>query len=284
MHLYVNHRAYRIAATAVAALLAACSSADLSGTNTETVTLSFTSRASTGTAASVDGASTSANATATLSLDKVQFVVTKLELGRTDASGCVDDEDDDDVAASSTASGAECEHVSRDPLLIDMPVDGTLHTQLAVPLTAGTYRMLEAKLEPVNAKTTTGAAFLATNPELAGVSVKATGSFNGKAFVYKTGLRAGIHMAFNPPLVIDATTKNATVSVDVSKWFVNAKGETIDPSTATPGTENGRLVEKNIRASFHAFEDNGKKGEDTGEGHGKGEDKGKGKDEGSGHH
>jgi hypothetical protein len=209
-------------------------------------------------------------------ISKIQLVLTKMELGRTDDVACVDDDDDDDIASSSSTppvGSHDCEHVTRDPVLVEMPVDGTLKTQLSVPLAAGTYRKIEAKLEPVSDKKSAGAAFLAAHPDFAGISLRVDGTFNGAPFTYKTGLRAAIHMKFNPPLVIDATTKNATISVDVSKWFVGPSGEVIDPGKAVPGTSGARNVEKNIRSSFHAFEDNGKHGRDEGEGHkGKGHD------------
>jgi hypothetical protein len=74
-------------------------------------------------------------------------------------------------------------------------------------------------------------------------------------------------MDFDPPLVIDATTKNATVAIDVRKWFLNPDGTMIDPTTATAGSMNLSQIENNIRRSFHAFEDEDEDGEDNHEGH-----------------
>jgi hypothetical protein len=257
----------------------ACSSNDLAGNDLQTISLSFTAGAASAASAIIDASANVPSSTPAVvpAISKVQLVITKMELGRTDDIACVDDDDDERVGnASSTppTGGHHCEHVIREPVLVDMPVDGTLRTQLNVPLPAGTYKMLEAKLEPATSAHTAGAAFLTAHPDFAGISLRVDGTFNSAPFTYKTGLRAGIHMKFRPPLVIDATTRNATVTVDVSKWFVSGSGEVIDPSKATPGTSAARAVEKNIRASFHAFEDNKKRGKDEGEGHsGKGQDK-----------
>lgn len=269
MKKFTSARAF-IALSALAAVFAvtACASSDLAGNDLQTVSLSFTAGSRT-TASVVDANATVVSSTPAV-ITRVQLVLTKMELVRTDDATCVDDDDDDRVSnASSTppVGGHECEHVTRDPVLVDMPVDGTLKTQLNVPLTAGTYKKIEAKLEPASSKKSAGAAFLAAHPDFAGISLRVDGTYNGAPFTYKTGMRAGIHMKFSPPLVIDATTKNATISVDVSKWFKSASGEVIDPTTATPGTADARAVENNIRVSFHAFEDNGRHGKDEGEGH-----------------
>jgi hypothetical protein len=63
------------------------------------------------------------------------------------------------------------------------------------------------------------------------------------------------------------TAENATVSIDVSKWFLSSDGAAIDPTVATPGSSNQSLIENNIRRSFHAFEDDNERGEDHHEGY-----------------
>lgn len=241
--------------------IVACSSADVAGNDLQNVSLSFAAGESSNFASAFDGAKVVSSTPAVVPVvTRVQLVLTQLELGRTDDIACVDDDEVEHSSSTSSGDkGRDCEHVSRDPLLIDMPVDGTLKTQLTVPLAAGTYRKLEAKLAPVKSGSTTGAAFLAAHPEFAGISVKVDGTYNGAPFSYKSNLHAKIHMRFNPPLVIDATTRNATISVDVSKWFVHGS-EVIDPSKATPGSSGSQKIDKNIRESFRAFKDNGKKG------------------------
>jgi hypothetical protein len=198
-----------------------------------------------------------------LVLTKVQLVMDKIELNETESTSCVSEIEDsgDDHAEA----GAECEDVSRDPVLIDVPLDATLRTALSVPLPAGTFTKLEAKLEPARDN---AAAFNTANPNLVGKSVRVEGTYKGTPFVFTSAVRAGLEMSFNPPLVIDATTTNATVNIDVAKWFLNSSGSVIDPSTATPGSSALQSIEDNIRRSFHAFEDDDESGTDDGGHHG----------------
>ncbi len=243
--------------TAVLLTLLACGS-DLTGTNKQNVQISFTTNASsaagTGIRVSPDVIVGEAG---DLVLTKIQVVVGKIELNEDEETSCVADieEGDDDHGEV----GEECEDVSRDPVLIDIPADGAAHTVLTVPLTPGTYRKLEAKLEPAREDAT---AFNTSNPSLVGKSVRVEGTFKGTPFVFTSAVRRSIEMEFDPPLVIDATTTNATVSIDVAKWFLDRDGRAIDPSTATPGSEALQQIEDNIRRSFRAFEDDDHSGED----------------------
>jgi hypothetical protein len=87
------------------------------------------------------------------------------------------------------------------------------------------------------------------------------------AFDFVAPVRAKLELEFDPPLVIDATTTNATISLNVAKWFLDSAGNVIDPTTATPGSASLEQIENNIRRSFHAFEDDHERGEDHHEGH-----------------
>jgi hypothetical protein len=245
---------------AVFILAAGCSS-DVTGGRMHPVQLSFTTHVVSSPVANVIASDQAVDPAGDLVLQKVQLVFGKLELDRTGQADCVAEAEGDDDKGD---TGIECEDVSRNPLLVDVPVDATLHPTLNVPLAAGTYAELEAKLEPARDRF---ADFNAANPDLVGKSVRVEGTFKGTPFVFSTGVEAKLEMEFDPPLVIDETTKNATISLDVSKWFLDASGNVIDPSTATSGTENLSRIEDNIRRSFHAFEDDGERGEDHHEGH-----------------
>lgn len=238
--------------------LAACSS-DLTGTNKRSVQLSFTTNNASTVAASGMRVSPDimVGANNELVLSKVQVVVGKIELNETDNSNCV--AEIEDSGNDHGEVGQECEDVSRDPVLVNIPVDAAAHTVLSVPLTPGTYRKLEAKLEPARNDAT---AFNTANPNLVGKSVRVEGTYKGTPFVFTSALRSELELEFNPPLVIDATTTNATVSLDVAKWFLDSNGNAIDPSTATAGSAVLSQIEDNIRRSFHAFEDDDHSGED----------------------
>lgn len=245
------------------ASLAACgASSDLTGPARQTVSFSFTTRAATGASALVASPLSRSDlvlgTNGQLVVTRIQLVLNRLELTRTDAVSCVpeDSSADDRTDRSSAESEHEgCEDVSRDPMVVDIPVDAAVHTAINVPLAAGTFTKLEARVAPA-------ASIATSSPDLAGASIRVTGTFNGTPFTFKTALRSKIEMEFNPPLVIDATTQNATVNIDVSSWFKAADGSILDPSTANSGGINAARVSSNIRASFRAFEDDDRGGDD----------------------
>lgn len=250
-----------LAGIAALITLAACSS-DLTGGNKHPVQLSFTTNATVTGAANRVAADLVVGPASELVIQKVQLVFGKIELDRTGAADCVaEDESGDDHPNM----GEECEDVTLNPILVDVPVDDALHPVINIPLAAGTYAQLEARLRPARANATD---FNTANPNLVGKSVRVAGTFKGTPFVFTSSVNAKLEMEFDPPLVIDATTKNATVSINVSKWFLNSDGAAIDPTMATPGSSNLSQIENNIRRSFHAFEDDHERGEDHHEGHG----------------
>jgi hypothetical protein len=239
--------------------LSACSS-DLTGTNKKSVQLSFTTKASTVAATGIRmSPDIIVGSAGDLVLSKVQLVVGKIELNENDATSCVAEIEQHSGDDDHAEAGEECEDVARDPVLVDIPLDDAAHVVLSVPLTPGTYRKLEAKLEPARDGAT---AFNTANPNLVGKSVRVEGTYKGTAFVFTSAVRSGLEMEFNPPLVIDATTTNATVSIDVAKWFLDQNGNAIDPNSATAGSNALSRIEDNIRRSFHAFEDDDHSGED----------------------
>jgi hypothetical protein len=256
-----------LAGLILASGIAACSS-DVTGSNLHPVKLSVTSSVLSAPASGSAFRSNLAVGTAgNFTITKVQLVMDKIELNEGESTNCVDE-----IEASGddhAAIGAECDDVSRDPVLVDVPVDGTLLATLNVPLTAGSYTKLEAKLEPARDNATV---FNAANTTLVGKSVRVEGTCTTcatpGAFVFTSSVRAGLEMSFNPPLVIDATTTNATVSIDISKWFLDSSQNVIDPTTATPGSAALQQIEDNIRRSFHAFEDDHESGIDDHSGHG----------------
>jgi hypothetical protein len=240
------------------------------------VSLSFTTRSSAALSRSVGiSRDIAIGPSGELVLKKVQLVLGRIEISRSDQTACADDDEesgDDDVVSSDTKPGDalsndrqsendddDCEEVAGDPLLVNVPVDDAVHTVVNVPLAAGTYKRLEAKVTPVDATTLTA---LGGPSDLSGKSIRVEGTYKGTPFVYTSPVRTKLELEFDPPLVIDGTTKNATVHIDVTKWFLASNGAVIDPATANAGGANAELVARNIRNSFHAFEDDDKGGDD----------------------
>ena len=70
-------------------------------------------------------------------------------------------------------------------------------------------------------------------------------------------------LTFCPPLVTtDAAAANRTLLVDLDRWFRTGAGVLVDPATANVGLVNEGLVETNISATLHAFEDENHDGSD----------------------
>jgi hypothetical protein len=248
-------------AAALAIVLAACS--DATGSGAHQISLSITTksaaslRASTGFSQDVV-----VGPAGELVLKKIQLVLDRVELAPS-STGCVDDEqegDDDHMSADD-----ECEDMARDPILVNVPVDDAVHTVITVPVAAGTFMKLEARLDPASAA---DVAALGASSDMTGKSIRVEGTFKGTPFVFTSPLSTKLEFEFNPPLVVDASTKNATVNIDVTKWFIAANGSVIDPATANVGGSNSFLVANNIRNSFEAFEDDDRHGDDDHEGEG----------------
>jgi len=257
----------KLAAIVGLTAIAACS--DLNGSGSHMVSLSVTTRSSTA-PATVGSLGISNDITigtgGELVLKKIQLVLARVEIARSDQAACADDDEDegeksgdDDLQASRSDEDDDCEDVSKNPILVNVPVDDAVHTVINVPLAAGTYKRLEAKLRPIDAA---ALAALGAPSDLAGNTIRVEGTFKGKAFVFTSPVRTNLELEFNPPLVVDGSTKNATVNIDVTKWFIGSNGTVIDPATANAGGPNAQVVAKNIRSSFKAFEDDDKRGDD----------------------
>lgn len=223
----------------------------------------------------------------TLVLHDVTLVIGKLELeavpgsctsasaADTTARSDTTDTASGDVAASEDEAGGDstadagheesrseaendgCAEVQTGPLLAQIPLDSAVHHVAQVDLPAGTYGKVEFRIRPPMRGQSSDSAFLAAHPDLAGVSIKVTGTYDGKDFTFEQGLDAAQDLALEPPLVVSDTTTqaNLTLSFDVRTWFRGLDGSLIDPSTASTGGPNAELVAHNIEVSVRGFED-----------------------------
>ena len=182
-----------------------------------------------------------------LSLSKVQVVLREIELKRTEGSTtCVED---NGAAASLSGSESEngdsedhCEKFVTGPVLLDLPLNGSVDQVVTIDADTGTYRKLEFQIH----KAADGSS-----------SIRVEGTWNGTPFVYTTDLSAEQEVRLVPPLVITAAGQTAlTLKIDLRTWFLNGAGTAfVDPATANAGQPNENLVKDNIRRSFDAFED-----------------------------
>jgi hypothetical protein len=133
-------------------------------------------------------------------------------------------------------------------------------TSLDVP--AGTFDEVKFKIGTISvtdAGTDAGLTAMAT----AAASVQVTGTLNGAAFSFSSGLSAVQKREGN--IVVDPTTgANVTLDFDPSGWFKAADGTFLDPTNPAMLA----TIEQNIRASLRVVSDDDEDGEeDSGEHH-----------------
>jgi hypothetical protein len=213
---------------------------------------------------------TQATSSDTLVLDKVELVLRDIRFKRVEDSGCPDD---DSLHAAGMGGGHNdggnddghdghndaCESFNAGPFLLDLPLGPGVARAFSVTIDTGTFNQLRVKIhKPENNSTDQkDIDFLALHPDFAGVSIRATGTFNGVPFIYLTDLNAEQRIALIPPITVadSAANVDVTIKVDLSTWFKDAGGNLVDPTTANAGGANDNLVRDNIRDSFHAFRD-----------------------------
>lgn len=211
-----------------------------------------------------------------VSISSAQIVLSRIRLHD---DVCADDDEDDGEVDDTTASGApgvvadsqpdddhdedgeeeddedDCPPLTVGPVLIDLPLDGTTTVVLDALVPAGTYRRLQARLHAVKPGDEGVGDFLSAHPEFEGISVKVTGVFTDAEgadhdFTFSSRMNVVSAINFDKPVTVDAGTTNLTIDVDVASWFSATDG-VIDPTNAF----HQRAIEKNIRRSLRAFED-----------------------------
>ena len=203
-------------------------------------------------------------------IDEVQLVARKIRLEKAD--GCVqeDPESSDDNEGTEADDENEADELDEDcpmlklgPVLLVPPLTDGAQTTFTVDVPVGTYT--ELKLQIHRPKGSKDQAFLAAHPDLEDVSIRVKGTYNGSPFTFETGLTEEEEIDLAPPVVVSAEGPTAfTLLLDVRGWFVNQAGTgLVNPLSS--GEQDRSLIERNIRSSFHAFEDEDQDGlEDEG--------------------
>jgi hypothetical protein len=237
-------------------LLAACADSTTGAGRPGALTLSLTNRSAAAFSALASAAPVTVEGGGnTLVIDRVRVVLgeIELELPSADCSG----RGSGNSGSGRGGRGSDCPEIELDPVLVDVPLNGTATLDLGVLVPAGTYHELEFKIENADDDTGPEAAFLRAHPEFRGVSIRVDGTFNGQPFTFKSALEAEIEAEFNTPLVVSADDRlNLTISIDVASWFKGAAGTVLDPSSSA----NAFQIGQNIRTSFAAFQDDDRNG------------------------
>jgi hypothetical protein len=242
-----------LALVALATLAAACSKSATGPAGAGSISLSLTTGAAT--AVPSLGPSLSVSQTSgsnQLVLDSASIVLrhTELELqnGQCPTSG-------------SPTAGDGCEEFEAGPMLLQLPLDGSVSQQVALNAPPGTYSQLNFEIHAPGSDSA-DQAFVKAHPAYQNASVRVVGTYNGTPFTYTSNLDVEQEQQLSPPLVVSgsSTSTNVTLQVDVSTWFKASDGSLIDPSTAVVGGTNESVVKDNIKASLKAFEDQNEDG------------------------
>lgn len=238
---------------AALAMLAACSG-DSSGPGTSGRQVAFHVATSENTAApgqaAAMGPETVGAGNDTIVFTSVQLVLREIELNHVGGSAC------------DTTLSDDCEELEIGPILLDLPLGAGADRQFTVQIDTGSYDKIEFEIHKPESSDDAG--FIALHPEFDGVSIKATGTWNGTPFTYTSDLNVEQEYTISPPLVVTETSgANVTLRVDLRSWFLNQAGDgLIDPMTANKGGQLEGEVKSNIEASINAFEDDDHDGED----------------------
>ena len=182
----------------------------------------------------------------TLILGSVEIVLREIELQRLEVNDC-------DMEPEPEG----CEKFEAGPVLVSLPLGSGADSAFALDIPPGTYTEIEFDVHKVSDDDEEDAAFRQAHPEFVDKSIRATGTFNGQAFVFESDLNVEQELRLIPALVIEdaTTTTNITILVDVGGWFRDEFGGLIDPATANKGFDNEGVVKDNIENSIDAFED-----------------------------
>jgi len=192
--------------------------------------------------------------TDTIIFTEVSMVLRKIELKPVEVVSC-------DDSSSSSSGGGECEEFEAGPVLVSLPLDGSVQAQFRLDVPAGSYREIEFEIHKVSKDDEADAAFRAQHPDFIEVSIRARGTYNGSSFVFETDLDVEQELGFSPALVIEENVPtNITILVGLDTWFVDGSGGLYNPQTGNKGGQNESEIKENIKTSIEAFEDDDRDG------------------------
>lgn len=183
----------------------------------------------------------------TLALESAELVLREIEFERIDEPADCDESGSDDL----------CEKIEVGPVLVALPLDGSVTTQLTAQIDTGTFDEIEFDVHKVDDDDPSNLEFLDQHPNFRDISVRVTGTFNGESFLFTSDLNEEQEIELASPLVVteDSGPTNVTLTIDLSAWFRTVGDALIDPRSAVKGQPNENLVRDNIRTSIEGFRD-----------------------------
>ncbi len=143
---------------------------------------------------------------------------------------------------------------SNTPRVVSLDLTGATTNLGAVSIPFGTYEELEYEITKLTPQDT---AVYNANPDLQGYSLSIRGYVDGDtnaAFTFKSAIEVEQEQEFSPPLVVNENSPLVVlmISIDTRMWFSDGVGTFLDPRDP----QNQQAIERNIRASINAYQDN----------------------------
>ena len=234
---------------------------DSGGPEGSTVSLSFTSQPGGGAVPAAPFMAAAApdtllDGTHTLIITKAELVLREIELERVSDDACDEIQGDDDL----------CEEFSTGPILLDLPLNGNVATEITIAVDTGTYDEIEFELHKVS-DDPEDAQFRTDHPDMVDKSIRIQGTYDGQPFTYENDINDEQEQTLADPLVIGdgVTSTNVTILVNLDAWFRDAGGDLMNPQSGNKGGANESEINENIKNSFEAFEDEDRDGDDSDE-------------------
>ncbi|WP_440998515.1 hypothetical protein [Fodinibius sp. SL11] len=146
--------------------------------------------------------------------------------------------------------------------VVTLNLDGSLNEVAVSEVPTGQYDEIEFDVhKPEDNETPPDPDFKTGDSGDQRFSVIITGTYDGQDFRYRSNENMDQEIELASPLIIDEDqgSINVTMTVDISKWFVDETGNALNPTNP----DNRNAIDESIERSFEdAFEDNDGDGEE----------------------
>ena len=239
-------------AIATAAILTGACSTEPQGTQ---LSLTLATTMAVNSAGATPGTETYTDGQNTLTLTQVEIVLREVELKPVEIADC-------DAIPEPT----ECRDFEVGPTLVPVPL-GTIDRTFVISVDPGSYDELELEFHKISSDDPADDAFRTAHLDMVDKSIRASGTFNGQAFVYESDLNVEQEFDLAPVMVIEESTLNTniTLRIGLSDWFRDQAGMLIDPAEGNKGGQYENMIKENIKQSIEAFEDRDGDGDDLDE-------------------
>ena len=191
----------------------------------------------------------------TLTVGEIKMTLEDIDLERTGQSvDCSDGGSSDIIDCSDYLSG---------PLLTQLNLDGSaVSAPITLDAPIGTFGLISFDISVPDGGDPAQLAYLEANPDMAGVSLRITGTFNGTPYSFALDLRGDQEIALSPPLDVTEETPpggfSITVEFDIASWFLRADNTLMNPNaicSVADGCADRTTVEQNIERSIQSYSD-----------------------------